>query len=111
MNIEPISKETIRKAEKAPVTVDGGLTVHTMPIGGGYAVWTEDVSALLAIKEESECLAEELAERNEILRYEYRREPQGGGAKPTVRSIAVGNTKTDQPHFGIDTGIQPNLKI
>ena len=28
----------------------------------------------LAIKEESECLAEELAERNEILRYEYRRE-------------------------------------
>jgi len=45
-----------------------------MPIGGGYAVWTEDVSALLAIKEESECLAEELAERNEILRYEYRRE-------------------------------------
>ena len=36
LNIEPISKETMRKAEKAPVTVDGGLTVHTMPIGGGY---------------------------------------------------------------------------
>lgn len=74
LNTDPISKEIMRKAEKAPVTVDGGLTVHTMPIGGGYAVWTEDVSALLAIKEESESLAEELAERNEILRYEYRRE-------------------------------------
>ena len=74
LNIEPISKETMRKAEKAPVTVDGGLTVHTMPIGGGYAVWTEDVSALRGIKEDSELLADELADRNEILRYEYKRE-------------------------------------
>ena len=74
LNIEPISKETMRKAEKAPVTVDGGLTVHTMPIGGGYAVWTEDVSALRDIKEDSELLADELADRNEILRYEYKRE-------------------------------------
>ena len=74
LNIEPISKETMRKAEKAPVTVDGGLTVHTMPIGGGYAVWTEDVSALRDIKENSELLADELADRNEILRYEYKRE-------------------------------------
>ena len=73
VNTAPISKETMKKAEQSPVTM-GGLTVHTMPIDGGYAVWTEDVSALLAIKEESECLAEELAERNEILRYEYRRE-------------------------------------
>lgn len=74
LNTEPISKETMREAEQGSVTVDGGLTVRTMPIGGGYAVWTEDVSALLAIKEESESLAEELADRNEILRYEYKRE-------------------------------------
>lgn len=74
LNTRPISKETMIKAEKTPVATDGGLTVHTMPIGGGYAVWTEDVSALLKIREESECLAEELAERNDILRYEYKRE-------------------------------------
>ena len=74
LNTAPIAKETMREAEQGSVTVDGGLTVHTMPIGGGYAVWTEDVSALLAIKEESESLAEELADRNEILRYEYKRE-------------------------------------
>ncbi len=43
-------------------------------IACGYAVWTENVSALLKIKEESESLAEELAERNDILRYEYKRE-------------------------------------
>ena len=73
-NIIPIEKETIRNAMQSPVAIGGGLTVRTMPIGGGYAVWTEDVSALLAIKEESESLSEELAERNDILRYEYKRE-------------------------------------
>ena len=70
----PISKDTMRKAEQAPVTTDAGLAVHTMPINGGYAIWTEDVSALLAIKEEAENLSEELVERNDILRYEYKRE-------------------------------------
>lgn len=50
------------------------MTIHTMPIDGGYAVWTEDVSALRDIKEDSELLADELADRNEILHYEYKRE-------------------------------------
>ena len=74
LNTRPISKDDMRKAVSSPVATDGGLTVHAMPISGGYAVWTQDVSALLAVKEESESLAEELAERNEILRYEYKRE-------------------------------------
>ncbi len=55
VNTAPISKETMKKAEQSPVT-DGRLTVHTMPIDGGYAVWTEDVSALRDIKEESDFL-------------------------------------------------------
>lgn len=74
LNTRPIDKGAMAKAAEAPVTIGGGLTVHAMPIGGGYAVWTEDLSALLQIKEESESLAEELADRNEILRYEYKRE-------------------------------------
>ena len=73
-NTTPIDKETMRNALQSPIAIGDGLTVRTMPIGGGYAVWTEDVSALLAIKEESESLSEELAERNDILRYEYKRE-------------------------------------
>lgn len=85
LNTAPISKETMREAEQGSVTVDGGLTVHTMPIGGGYAVWTEDVSALLAIKEESESLAEELADRNEILRYEWPLWKNTRGKRKTVR--------------------------
>ena len=74
MNTEPISKENMIKAGKGPVTTDNGLIVRVMPVNGGYAVWTEDVSALLAVKEESESLAEELGERNDLLRYEYKRE-------------------------------------
>lgn len=73
VNTAPISKETMKKAEQSSVTM-GDLTVHTMPVDGGYAVWTEDVSALRDIKENSELLADELADRNEILRYEYKRE-------------------------------------
>ena len=73
-NTRPIAREDMIKAEYNPVATDDGLTVHAMPIGGGYAVWTEDVSALLEIKEESESLAQELSERNDLLRYEYKRE-------------------------------------
>ena len=79
VNTAPIAKETMKKAEQSPVTM-GGLTVHTMPVDGGYAVWTEDVSALRDIKENSELLADELADRNEILRYEYKREAKRRGA-------------------------------
>lgn len=74
LNTMSVSKEVMKKAVHNPVTLSDGLNLHSMPIGGGYAVWTEDVSSLLEIKEESEGLAEELAERNEILRYEYKRE-------------------------------------
>ena len=34
LNASPISKETMMKAEQIPVTMSGGLTVHTMPING-----------------------------------------------------------------------------
>ena len=74
MDTKPISREKMIHAIQSPVTLADGLNLHTMPIGGGYAVWTEDVSALLEARENFEGLAEELAERNEILRYEYKRE-------------------------------------
>ena len=74
LNTEAIPKYDMRKALQSPVTRKNGLTVHAMPISGGYAVWTEDMSVLLAVKAESESLAEELGERNDLLRYEYKRE-------------------------------------
>jgi len=74
INTEPISVSDMKNAEKAPVELDNGHMLHVMPVSGGYAVWIEDVSALLKLKEDSESLAEELKERNELLRYEYKRE-------------------------------------
>lgn len=74
INAEPISKPDMKSAAKAPKRLDNGHMLHAMPISGGYAVWTEDVSALLKLREESESLAEELKERNRLLRYEYKRE-------------------------------------
>lgn len=74
INTEPLSSPNMKKAAKSPVRLDNGHMLHTMPISGGYAVWVEDVSALLKLREESESLAEELKERNNLLRYEYKRE-------------------------------------
>ena len=74
LNAHRIPRIDMMKAEYGPLTVENGLTVHSIPVNGGYAVWTEDMSALLKIKEQSESLAEELNERNNLLRYEYKRE-------------------------------------
>lgn len=74
LNARRISRIDMIKAAHSPLTVENGLTVHSIPVNGGYAVWTEDMSALLKIKEQSESLAEELNERNNLLRYEYKRE-------------------------------------
>ena len=74
LNARRIPRIDIIKAAHSPLTVENGLTVHSIPVNGGYAVWTEDMSALLKIKEQSESLAEELNERNNLLRYEYKRE-------------------------------------
>lgn len=74
LNARRIPRIDMMKAEHSPLTIENGLTVHSIPVNGGYAVWTEDMSALLAVKEESESLAEELNERNNLLRYEYKRE-------------------------------------
>ena len=54
LNTKAIPKYDMKKALQSPVTRKNGLTVHAMPISGGYAVWTEDMSALLAVKADSE---------------------------------------------------------
>ena len=74
LNARRIPRIDMMKAENNPLTVGNGLTVRSIPVNGGYAVWTEDMSALLKIKEQSESLAEELNDRNNLLRYEYKRE-------------------------------------
>ncbi len=67
----PVTKEQIKSAVSAPLFLADGTTLYTMPVSGGYAVWTEDNSDLLAQEEELKDLREEWQERNELLRSEY----------------------------------------
>ncbi len=68
---QQVTGEQMKKALKSPFTMADGKVLHTMPISGGYAVWTEDISDLLAQEEELRDLKEEWQERNELLRSEY----------------------------------------
>ena len=50
--------------------------LHNMSIRGGHALWTEDVSELMAVQERLAAVQEELEDRNEIVRAEYAQERQ-----------------------------------
>ena len=67
----PVTKEQIKSAVSAPLSLADGTTLHAIPVSGGYAVWTEDNTDLLAQEEELKDLREEWQERNELLRSEY----------------------------------------
>ena len=54
----------------------GTSLIKAYPIDGGCAVWQEDISELLHVKKQLEDVKEELRERNEILRDQYRRDAE-----------------------------------
>ncbi|MGN1452259.1 MAG: histidine kinase N-terminal 7TM domain-containing protein [Eubacteriales bacterium] len=66
-----LSAEQIKKALDAPVVLSGGRLLRTAPIGGGYTVWTEDISELVRLRRELTETGEELEERTAMLRHEY----------------------------------------
>ena len=68
---EPLSVEQIKQALNAPVALSEGKLLHTAPIGGGYTVWTEDISELTNLRKELTETKEELEERTAMLRHEY----------------------------------------
>ena len=72
----PFSRETMTKAESAPVILPDGKRMHSMPINGGHVVWTEDISELLALREKLESVQEDLSDRNEIVQMEYVQEKE-----------------------------------
>ena len=75
---EKISRESIVAAESHPIILNNKKRLSTMPVDGGYAVWTEDISALLNAREELADLREELKERNALLQLEYEKEREHG---------------------------------
>ena len=67
---EPLPVEQIKKALDTPVLSEGKL-LHTAPIGGGYMVWTEEISELTNLRKELTETKEELEEHTAMLRHEY----------------------------------------
>lgn len=74
-NAEAIDIATLEKAETAPVII-GNKLLHNMPIRGGRAIWTDDITELLEVKESLELTQEELKDRNDFLQYSYKREEE-----------------------------------
>ena len=68
---EPMPVEQIKKALDTPIVLSEGKRLHTAPIGGGYTVWTEDISELTNLRRELTETKEELEERTALLRHEY----------------------------------------
>ncbi|MGN0633598.1 MAG: histidine kinase N-terminal 7TM domain-containing protein [Oscillospiraceae bacterium] len=68
---EPIPIGQIKKALDSPVVLSEGKLLHTAKIGGGYTVWTEDISELVALRRELTEIKEELEERTAMLKHEY----------------------------------------
>lgn len=65
------TEQQMRAAVRGPLRLPDGRVLHTMPVSGGYALWTEDNRELLALTEELEELREELKDRGRLLRQEY----------------------------------------
>lgn len=73
---QQVPVEQMRAAEKEPIMLSDGKRLHNMPIHGGHAIWTEDMSELLSLREKLEDMQEELADRNGLLRLEFEREKE-----------------------------------
>lgn len=75
---QEIERESIIAARSRPIILDNKTRLSAMPVDGGTAVWTQDVSALLRAREELADLQEELKERNALLQLEYEKENEHG---------------------------------
>ena len=73
---EKISVSNMKKAEGAPIILDNKKRLHNMKIAGGHAIWSEDISEILALSQALTETKEELEERNALLNIEYEKEKE-----------------------------------
>lgn len=73
---ETLPKDIMKSAEKKPIIIENEKRLQNMPINGGHAIWTEDISELINLRETLEDRQDELKERNALLRYEYEKEKE-----------------------------------
>lgn len=72
----PVTKYDMIRAESEPVILPEGRRLHNMRVHGGHAIWTEDISELLDLREALAETREDLKERNEFLKMEYEQEQE-----------------------------------
>ncbi len=72
----PLDRADIRRAVAGGGAYDKTTLLRAQPISGGYAVWSEDLSKMIRKQEALSAVCEELQERNELLRDQYRRDAQ-----------------------------------
>ena len=73
---EHIAQGDLIRAETEAIVLPGGRRLHNMPIRGGHAVWTEDISKLLELRESLADTRDELKDREDLLQTEYEQERQ-----------------------------------
>ena len=105
-NVSPADAETLRSAEKSPVFTGDGKLLHNMPVRGGRAAWTEDISELLAARETLQLTREELKDRNEFLRYSYRKEEEYKTVEEQNRLYDLLQSKTQRQINGIERRVK-----
>ena len=100
---KPLPKEQMKLAEERPLVLPNGKRLHNMPVSGGHAIWTEDISELLKLRETLEDRQEELQERFDLLQYEYEREKEYKTVEEQNRLYDLLQSKTQTQLDKIDS--------
>ena len=101
-NTPKIPVEKMREAEAGPAALTEGIQVHNMPVDGGHAVWTEDISQLLRLRESLEDQQDELQERKALLKSEYDQEREHKTIEEQNRLYDLLQTRTQSQLNQID---------
>lgn len=100
---KPLPKEQMKLAEERPLVLPNGKRLHNMPVSGGHAIWTEDISELLKLRETLGDRQEELQERFDLLQYEYEREKEHKTVEEQNRLYDLLQSKTQTQLDKIDS--------
>jgi len=87
----PLTAEQMKETENGYVMLDGGIRVSSSRIRGGYTIWQEDLSELLAVLDELKQLRAELEGSNAVSMQNYRIDKK-------IRALAEKNRLQDELH-------------
>ena len=99
----PLSADTMRAAEDGGHLMDDATLLKSHTIRGGHIIWQEDVAELLRVRGELETIKEELQDRNDILRDQYRQDAQRYKLEEQNRLYDLVQQETQRQLRQIDT--------